>query len=856
MTVNPLRNPRIFGLAVGSNFADVRNKNLALQNILLPPADLSVILGSQNAGATISDWRSLSGLTDPLHKTLDRLYNDSGQFPGLLADRAGTDGVLFGNLKINGSISGNAIRYRYIKGLGTGTRTVAFADISTSRISAWSSSDDRASNPVASIQALAKISYGGQVSIQPGTSGSVNTAAFLKFGTQITGETGVSGKPRLQTSIVPQAKEFDSEFPTHLLEANIGGEIVKFYVMKGIPIVFKGFFRSINPSITLTGLVNGISPSWKIIETGNANSYSNYKNVLSTLTSAISYRASVSRERFIQFYYTPDNIAEVNITSANISELPAVKFEAATRLEFSYNNLKNFPEINFIAPNIKTLLLRRNPFYLSETESERKLQNSSYAGGATTNTVLDKIPTSLTQIYLEGTFYGSITQNIFADRFPLLQVFDVGRGGGAYFHPDTADSTCVLPNVSNAVTNYNVASNDFRAIGTADTGNGRYNVNELENATNISLNSNYYLTGPWQISPNNSVIASINMSATGLQFPSNIANRQTLVSFSATYARGTGPLVNLPSLSYVFDNCNELTALSLYASGGISGSRFPVFTNAKLGTLDLRYTGVRGGGPNGSVAGADDQVIASNTFAQAINLQNIYIDSSSLLTSPIANDALANLQSLYYFWYRSYGRTGGNLPSFGGNPNLTYIYMDLNAFTGPPPNLAANPKIYYLDIRRNKLTGSIPAYKNLTSLYYLLLSGNQLTGIGKFENLTNLRYIYIQDNKIGTLGNVDIPDFSDCPALQYLIGYNNNFVGYKTGSFTNLLAIRTIDFSDNINLSPQAMKQMFIDLVTNWENSNRGGVSINLRGCGAQTDVALENIVFLRSKGWSISIDS
>jgi len=101
MTVNPLRNPRIFGLAVESNFADVRDKNLALQNILLPPADLSIILGSASAGVTISDWRSLSGLTDPLHKTLDRFNRDSGQFPGLLADRAGTDGSLFGNLLLS-----------------------------------------------------------------------------------------------------------------------------------------------------------------------------------------------------------------------------------------------------------------------------------------------------------------------------------------------------------------------------------------------------------------------------------------------------------------------------------------------------------------------------------------------------------------------------------------------------------------------------------------------------------------------------------------------------------------------------------------------------------------------------------
>ena len=100
MTLNPLRNPRIFGLSVESNFADVKNKNLALQNINLPPTDLEIILGSQESGAQISDWRSFSRLIDPLHETLDRLNKDSGQFSGLLADRAGADGSLFGNLNL------------------------------------------------------------------------------------------------------------------------------------------------------------------------------------------------------------------------------------------------------------------------------------------------------------------------------------------------------------------------------------------------------------------------------------------------------------------------------------------------------------------------------------------------------------------------------------------------------------------------------------------------------------------------------------------------------------------------------------------------------------------------------------
>ena len=839
MTLNPLRNPKIFGLAVEANFADVRNKNLALQNILLPPPDLEVILGSQEAGATISDWRSFTRLNDPLHETLDRVSRDSGQFPGLLAERAGTDGSLFGNLKINGSISGNAIRYRYIKGLGTNTRTVSFADISTSRISAWSSSDPKATNSDPVIQGEAKISYGAKLAIKSG--------GHVQFGTQVT---GVSG-PRLGTSNAPLVKEFASELPTHKIQVQIGGQAVTLYAMKGIPIIFKGFFRSLDASIILTGLISGIPPSWKIVETGNVNAYSNFSNVLSTLTSSISYRASVSRERFIQFYYTPDNIARVSIPSANISELPAVKFQNATSLEFSYNNLRNFPDINFIAPNIQELLLRRNPFYLSETESERKLQSTSPGSGTTTNTVLDKIPTGLRRLHIEGTFYGSITQNIFADRFQQLNFFDIGRGGGAYFHPDSADSTCVLPNVSNTVTSYTVQGNDFRAIGTADTGNGRYNVNELENAVTISLDSNYYLSGAWQIDPLNNVIQSIGMSGTGLQFPSGLANKQSLQSFNATYGRATGPLVNLPSVPYVFDNCNELTSLSLYAASGIGGSRLPVFTNAKLGTLDLRYTNIRGGAPDGD----DTNVIHSNTFAQAINLANIYIDSGSLLTSPIANDALSNLQYLYYFWYRSYGRTGGSLPNFNGNPDLQYIYMEDNAFTGNAPNLAANTKMYYLDLRRNKLSGVIPSYKNLPSLYYIFLSANQFTDIGTFENLPSLRYLYIQDNKIGTLGNVKIPDFTDCPRLQYLIAYNNNFNGYTSGAFVGLGSVRVIDFSDNPNLSQQAMENMLEDLVSNWENSSRGGVSVNLRGCGSQSEVALESVLFLRSKGWSITID-
>ena len=153
-----ISNPKLFGLNVLSFLADVENKNLALKSLDLNSLDLDIIRGSANAGATRRDWVSFSRLKQPIHKAITRFSNESGQYSGILGNRAGTDNILFGNLTINGALSGNAIRYRYIKGLGTNSRTIGIADISTSRVSSWSSS----ASPVI---ATSPISYGARVGI-------------------------------------------------------------------------------------------------------------------------------------------------------------------------------------------------------------------------------------------------------------------------------------------------------------------------------------------------------------------------------------------------------------------------------------------------------------------------------------------------------------------------------------------------------------------------------------------------------------------------------------------------------------------------------------------------------------------
>ncbi|MGA1047765.1 MAG: hypothetical protein ACO3UU_07130, partial [Minisyncoccia bacterium] len=452
-----LRNPKLFGLNVFSALSDVVDKEQSLNSLNLYSRDLDIIRGSQNAGATSGDWISFSRLIDPLYRTLDRYKTDSEAYEALLDTRAGTERTLFGNLNINGILSGNAVRYRYLDGTGP-SATVKIADISTSRVSAWSSS----ASPVIS---TSPISYGAQVSIISG--------GALQFGTQ-SGTTG----PRLQTSLTPQAKEFDSEFPTSKITCTIGGQSVVLYAMKGIPLIFTGFFRNLDASIGLTSLINNTSASWKIVETANPNNFTNFANRGNT-TSSINFRSSVSRERYIQFYYNPDNISKITLTSANITELPAVKLQNATELNFSNNQLRNFPDFTFISPTLQSLNLINNPLSQSEIETERKLNSA----------VLNKIPTSVRDLYLSKTFYGSIPQNIIANRFTNLRTLHLSRDGGPYFHPDTDDATCQLPNVPNSCETYDVTSNDFRTFGTT-AGNNR-NVKDLTNLISLTLSNNY-----------------------------------------------------------------------------------------------------------------------------------------------------------------------------------------------------------------------------------------------------------------------------------------------------------------------------------------------------------------------------
>lgn len=802
-----LRNPKLFGLNVLTSLADVLDKEQSLNSLNLSSRDLNIIRGSQNAGATSGDWISLSRLTDPIYRTLDRNRFESDSYSGILDTKAGIERTLFGNLSINGILSGNAVRYRYVDGTGVGA-TVKIADISTSRVSAWSSS----ASPVT---ATSPISYGAQVSVKSGGS--------LQFGTQ----SGTSG-PRLRTSLSALPKEFASEFPTSKISCTIGGQTVVLYAMKGIPLIFTGFFRNLNASISLTSLISGTPASWKIVETANANNFVNFANRGGT-TSSINFRSSISRERYIQFYYNPDNISTITLTSANITELPAVKLENATALNFSSNQLREFPDINFISPTLQSLNLISNPLSQSSIPTERKLNSN----------VVNKIPTTLRELYLGQTFFGSISQNIIANRFTQLRVLHLSRGAGPFFHPDNDDANCELPNVSNTCETYTVRSNDFRAFGATDVPNERYNVKDLTNLVSLDVGRNYYLSGSFSIASGNNVIQSISSDSTGLTLPTGLAGKNSFTTLYHHYARSAGPLI--VGGNYLYENCNSLSTISLYASN-VTG-RLPKFTNSSLSYLELRYTRLTGGDPNGDVT----NVIPEKTFEKCPNLSYMLLQSGNLLTAPIHPNAFTYTPNLYYLWYISSGRTTGPIPNLTSNSNLTYLVLRFNNFTGPMPTLSSNPNIYYVDVSFNALSGSVPAFRNLGNLFRLYLYNNQFTSLSTFSNLGYLAYLYAHNNKIAG----EIPSFAGCPNLFYLILFNNLLTDYKSGGLATNYNLRYLDLSGNL-LTGQAVNQLIADLLTNYNNVKRGGVTVNLRGNALPSGDALDSIDILRSKGWSI----
>ena len=128
------------------------------------------------------DLQNVSGLDINLTRYLDRLKSDTSLYSDIVLKRGGYQNTLQGNFEAYGPVSGGSIRFNYIAndvGSGLTKDNLKFGDISTSRVSSWSSatSDETdVEQPIsygASVQVRGALKIGQKENFQPPTIDSI-----------------------------------------------------------------------------------------------------------------------------------------------------------------------------------------------------------------------------------------------------------------------------------------------------------------------------------------------------------------------------------------------------------------------------------------------------------------------------------------------------------------------------------------------------------------------------------------------------------------------------------------------------------------------------------------------------------
>jgi Leucine-rich repeat (LRR) protein len=796
-----IKNNRIFGIAVPLSLADVPDRRLALENLDLNIDDLEIIRGISttaedadpeniNEGSVFdsNDLQTISNLTSPVWRTFDRYINDVSTYQSSLSDSGGVDFQLRGNLEVSGSINSTAFRYTLID-TNDATPKLKWGDISTSRVSSWSTIGDT-------------IIYGADVEI----------GGTLKAG-------------KIKTTTVATEKKFDSEVPTHRIKINLNGETKYIYAMKGIPLKFKGFFRNFHGVVDFNQVL-GRKVSWRLYRTDGIGGNEDFENIGSDNQSILDYRSPFSAERYIEVYYSPDVITRLEIVDTNIQEIPRVRLNNLDRLDFYNNGITDFPDINFFAPNLEYFNINNNPFYNGADRDYTKLNQN----------VIDRLPATLKTLFFRGNFFGGIEQGIF-EKFQDLEYLNINRSGSPYFYPDSLNPSGELPNFygtsdgnTHKLREFYAIGNDFRSAGTSSS--TTKNIQELESLQRLDLSNNYNL-----VNTNFSLVSQklvyLRIHSTGLSGPT-LANITTLETLNAAYTRNFGSFytgwdgvigsANEPSndAPYKYAGCSGLTGMGLIGSG-VRGYIPKFIGNSRLSSVDLSDC-------NGLIAGRPGQTetkcLYDDTFEQAREVVTFYLRvNNGNFAGPIGRNTFTPLKdTLQNLMLYAAGRFTGDFPDLEKCTQLRDIRTSDEGWTGPLPNFSSSFSISRIDLYNNSFVGSI-AYTAKNSLDYINVSGNDLTSISPDFSAPNLGYFYASSNDFdGTLPFLS----NQIPNVQYVSLNNNQFDNY-VGGFENLRKLKQLDLSANI-LSTSAVDNILFDLVKNYQKVVRRGVTINLLG--------------------------
>lgn len=815
-----INNKRIFGLAVTSSLTDVVNRRTSLKNLGFEQRDLEIIRGISSEGFDRNDLQTISTLSEPIWKLFDRYTTDVNTYSSTLTLSGGVDTQLRGNLTVSGGLSATAFRYKILDTepdpeVATATPILKWGDISTSRVSSWSTIGTT-------------ISYGADVKIQ----------GKIQVG-------------KLRTRTLANKRTFSSEIPTHKIRIDIGEltdtgdprytgpgtrDIRYIYAMRGIPLRFKAFFRSFTATVGFIPDSLNNKLSWRIYRPGDSEAdYQDFPDLGGASSSTIQYESPTQgAERFIEIYYTPDNITSISIPNNNIRELPKVSLNNLKVFNFDNNGLTDFPNFREFSPNLESLSINNNNFFNSSISTERKFNLA----------LVPKLPQNLKTLNLRGSFVGGLEQGVFLP-FTFLREVNLRRSRGYFFYPDSTNSTGEVPLFSDGtpLETFDISENDFRTFGSSrnitidGTTYTGVTVKDINTLTSFDVSENgSLLDNNFSLSSNN--IQSVNISNTQLRCP-NLSSRISLTNFIADgndnfgslYEGWDGTFTNYPTPTttvldsqYKFSNCISLSNIDI-SSSNVSGF-IPKFAgNNSLKSIDLR-------GCNNLVAGrpgkeTDIKCLYGDTFEGTVVETLLLSINNPNFSGPIDSETFVpikdTIKTLYLF---ASGRFTGDFPDLSSAPNLVDVRSSNEQWTGEVPSFGSSFSLQRIELQGNNFSGKIE-YTQKNSLNYIDYSSNNITSISRFCFLPGLQKLYASNNSLGGT----LPEFDTICENVEIISLNNNGYTSYNGGLVGLFRLKELDLSLN-NLSESAVDDILDDLVENASiaNGSKRRVIINLRG--------------------------
>ena len=783
------------GLNVQLAMNDVDNAAQSLINLGLDQRDLALISGlASNANVEANELHTVSGLVVDQKKELASLARSSTTVGSLLNSLKDVGQPLDFNLEIDNQINAAAIKYNYLDFSNNSNKV---ADISTSRVSSWSSIGS-------------SIIYGGEVEV---------TGDNITFSS-------------LGTSTAPIAKTFRAEVATHKLLINVNGSPKEFLAMKGIPLEWEGFFRNVDLSHAVNSVSDSqgvVPPVWRITNKAGGQSYNTGDATGSIGAGAVdspavyAFRDSSSKARKIEFFYNPLKILELRLPGCNLTEWTNVGLDNIQRIDINNNDFYELPKFgpssrggDGLAVDLKKITISANDMSRAEDASGAQIP---------ANTQLNTLPTTLTHLTMNGVFSDSTTIDLTDyEDLSFLQF-----------------QTYYSRNAQRRMTGGTISPKTF--IDSANPkikGIGQYRIyhqpfSQLDAGVCASPNLTY-LYFPWcgiTTAENRSGGTSpITIASNNIGEVISYGNAHNVIAMNGktslsnyVQAYSSPDSSKSRNLAGQFTGCTGLTQLYFYASSTIQADIGTAFANqslSSLSTLDLRWTSASGGLEDTSFDGAD--ALVHIRFAGSAHNDSDFYGTAASKANGNNGEVFSNMSSLQWLYVYSNGNIAGELPDFSNNTNMRGIYIRNTQTTGPLPNLVSNQNLYYLRLDSNNMTGTVPTWST-NALRYVFCYNNSLSGSLPALNTPYLYYLYLQNNNLS--GN--LPSMSGAVRLQRLYLNSNSISGYTTDALKYNTSLSIIDLSNN-QLPASVGAPLINDLFDNYSGNPRSGVSVNLLG--------------------------